>query len=156
MALDDVLSEIKTVLQTVEGLRNLPDEPPAQLNAFPAALVYPTSGRMRFVSAYGENGGAVVWKYHTITVDLYVVQGAFSSATIKKLRPFTHLVPDALMVAYNTDKLAGTVATLGDPDAAGGIWPIRHEGINSPTPGGLPAYGWRYEIDVAFMEELTA
>ena len=156
MALDDVLGEIKTVLRTVDGLRNLPDEPPAQLNAFPAALVYEVSGRQRFASANGGNGGPVVWKYHTIRIDLYLIQGAFSSATIKKLRPFTHLVPDALMLAYNADKLAGTVATLGDPDAAGGIWPIRHEGINSATPGGLPAYGWGFEIDVAFLEELTA
>jgi hypothetical protein len=154
--LDDVLTELKTVLRTVSELRNLPDEPPAQLNAFPAAIVYPTAGRSRFASSVGAGGQPVLWKYRTVVIDLYVTSSGNLGASLKRARPFADSVPDALMRAYAADRFGGLVTMLGDPDGLGGSWPVRHEAIQTEISGGGTAMGWRFELDIAYTEELTA
>ena len=133
--LDDVLTEIKTVLRAVDGLRNLPDEPPDTLNTFPAAVVYPTTGRRRWATAYGPNGNPVAWVFHTITIDLYVVHGAFTGESLKVLRPFTHSVPNALMHAYTDNRFGGLVTTLGDPQDGGVAIYVPDEHVQRIAPG---------------------
>jgi hypothetical protein len=48
MALKDAIDEIVDELQTISGIRRVPDEPPEKTEQFPFAVVYPVNGQYRF------------------------------------------------------------------------------------------------------------
>lgn len=68
MALKDAIDEVIDELQTIPGIRRVPDEPPENNNAFPFAVVYPSTG----VYHYGPP--PLMRALHEINIELHVAR----------------------------------------------------------------------------------
>lgn len=152
----DVITEVRQDLMTVSGIALFPEAPPEQVHAFPVCLVYPGSGNYRQGSAVGSGGNPMGWGLHTITIDVHKNRTNLPD-DILAILPLATDIPHALLLGYQTDKFNGTVVALGDvrtPGGTGGTGAIRYEFL-TPSPSGLDAVGYRFELDVTVEEEIV-
>ena len=68
MALKDAIDEVIDELQTISGIRRVPEEPPENNNAFPFAVVYPTTGVYRF------GPPPLMRALHNINIELHIAR----------------------------------------------------------------------------------
>ena len=68
MALKDAIDEIIDELQTISGIRRVPDEPPEDNTSFPFAVVYPTNG------VYHFGPPPLMRALHSINIELHVAR----------------------------------------------------------------------------------
>jgi len=68
MALKDAISEIIDELQTISGIRRVPEEPPETNNSFPFAVVYPSFGD------YNIGPPELMRAIHSINIELHVAR----------------------------------------------------------------------------------
>ena len=68
MALKDAIDEIIDELQTISGIRRVPEEPPENNSAFPFAVVYPGSGVYQF------GPPPLMRALHEINIELHVAR----------------------------------------------------------------------------------
>ena len=68
MALKDAIDEIIDELQTISGIRRVPDEPPENNSAFPFAVAYPSSGNYEQIMTQEMKA------LHSINIELHVAR----------------------------------------------------------------------------------
>ena len=68
MALKEAVAEIVDELQTISGIRRVPDEPPENNEQFPFAVVYPLTGR------YTQGPAQLMKGLHSINIELHVAR----------------------------------------------------------------------------------
>jgi len=66
--LKDALAEIIDELQTMSGIRRVPDEPPENIDQFPFAIVYPLTG------VYTVGPSTLMKGLHSINIELHVAR----------------------------------------------------------------------------------
>jgi hypothetical protein len=68
MALKDAVAEIVDELQTISGIRRVPENPPESNEQFPFAVVYPLTGM------YVGGATGVMKGLHSINIELHVAR----------------------------------------------------------------------------------
>lgn len=68
MALKDAVAEIVDELQTISGIRRVPDAPPENNDQFPFAVVYPLTG------TYEQQMTRLMKGLHSINIELHVAR----------------------------------------------------------------------------------
>lgn len=68
MALKDAVAEIVDELQTISGIRRVPDNPPENNDQFPFAVVYPITG------LYTQGPAQLMKGLHSVNVELHVAR----------------------------------------------------------------------------------
>ena len=68
MALKDAVAEIVEELQTISGIRRVPNEPPETNDQFPFAVVYPITG------LYTQGPAQLMKGLHSVNVELHVAR----------------------------------------------------------------------------------
>lgn len=97
MSLVSTIAALRTVVDTIDGLRVYAD-PPDSINEFPSAIVYSNSGDLQWGSAArGRN-------YHTINVDIFHAGQRLPQA-INAAKAWPDLMYTALGTAFD----AGTI-----------------------------------------------
>lgn len=152
MPLVDVLREIRDDLRTLTGLSALPDQPPEQLNEWPALLVYAREGFWRLGTASGATGKPMRWGIHTIRVALHVERGPDLARATAELMPFAERIPHALFAGFYRDRFGGTVVLMGDPQV-NQVAPITYE-VGPDIWGGIETLALRCGLQVAAQEEI--
>ena len=69
MALKEAVAEIVDELQTIKGIRRVPDEPPENNDQFPFAVVYPLTGFFNTLTSSAQMKGM-----HSINIELHVAR----------------------------------------------------------------------------------
>lgn len=85
----DVVARIVTVVKAVSGIRTAPDYPPDQIAAFPAVLVYPSTGTIN-TGDFGIADGL-----HDVAVEIRMPDKDLPHA-MEVLIPFLTSIPVAL------------------------------------------------------------
>ena len=68
MTLKDAVAEIVVELQTIKGIRRVPDEPPEDNKQFPFAVVYPLTG------LYTQGPAPLMKGLHSVNIELHVAR----------------------------------------------------------------------------------
>jgi len=68
MALKDAIGDIVEELQTISGIRRVPDEPPENNDQFPFAVVYPLTG------IYTQGPAQLMKGLHSINIELHIAR----------------------------------------------------------------------------------
>jgi hypothetical protein len=167
--IDQVLAEVKKEVRAINGtyegkqytIRTLPDEPGEAATTFPYGIVYPGPGSSGIKTSMGTNGFGNRWTAQTIIIDVFTTRQNIAN-DMADMRPFAWLVPNALFAAFARDRFNGTVLMLGDITTSGGgrgsvSTPVCRWQLIYPPPGagGLPAVGWRFELDVTIEEDIV-
>jgi hypothetical protein len=67
-ALKDAVAEIIDELQTISGIRRVPDNPPESNDQFPFAVVYPITG------IYTQGPAGLLKALHSVNIELHVAR----------------------------------------------------------------------------------
>ena len=105
MALKDAVNDIVDELQTISGIRHVPDEPPENNDQFPFAVVYPLTG------LYTQGPAQLMKGLHNVNIELHVARKDLPRdyATVMDL---IDTIPWELMKKLN-DAGYSNLATLG-------------------------------------------
>jgi hypothetical protein len=106
MALKDAIDEIIDELQTISGIRRVPDEPPETNSAFPFAVVYPSTG------LYTGGPPPLMKGLHSINIELHVARKDLPR-DYTQVMDLIDTIPKEL---YNLHRLGGfsNLDTFGD------------------------------------------
>ena len=106
MALKDAIAEIVDELQTIKGIRRVPDEPPENNDAFPFAVVYPIAG------LYTQGPAQLMKGLHSVNIELHVVRKADLAREFNQVMDLIDTIPWELMKKLN-DAEYNNLATIG-------------------------------------------
>lgn len=135
-SIQDAIDAINVILSAVPGIRAVPNDPPENMNVFPFAVVYPSSGTWE-QGVPGERLGLC-----SLVVELHVTRRDLPTA-VQQALTFADTVPDALMA---DPTLAASVSTYGPIEWTFGplAW------------GDVPTIGWRYTLtEVKIREDIA-
>lgn len=131
MSLDTILTTLETLAETISGVDDCLQEPPAETldTTYPFAIVYAVEGEMVPLSASLDQA------LHTIHLEIHqspeVVPESFTAAKVWPQRVFDALAADATLGAIN----------------ALVVWPIRY--VASPIEYGREThYGVRFILTI--------
>lgn len=97
MTLAATVAALRTVVDTIDGVRVYPN-PPESINEFPSAIVYSASGEMQF----GSSG--LTRNYHTLNVDIYLARQILPQA-IDAAKAYPDLMYTAVSNAYSASTI---------------------------------------------------
>jgi hypothetical protein len=106
--LQDAIDQVIAVLRDVSGIRKVPSDPPEQLTAWPAAVVYVQSGAWKMGAGYGGKTGL-----HNIVIELHFDREVDLAHTVEEALKFADRVPNDLLSAF-LDNLLPAVQTFED------------------------------------------
>ena len=106
MALKDAINDIVIELQTIEGIRRVPDEPPENNKQFPFAVVYPLTG------LYTQGPAQLMKGLHNVNIELHVVRKADLAREFNQVMDLIDTIPWELMKKLN-DAEYDNLATIG-------------------------------------------
>ena len=106
MTLKDAISEIVSELQTIKGIRRVPDEPPENNEQFPFAVVIPLTG------LYTQGPAQLMKGLHSIIIELHVVRKADLAREFNQIMDLIDTIPWELMKKLN-DAEYNNLATIG-------------------------------------------
>lgn len=116
MALLDAVNEIIAEIQTISGIRRVPEQPPENNDQFPFAIVYPGTG------SYHQAPAVVMTGLHNVTIELHVSRKDLPRdySTVMNL---IDKIPEELMKLHNAGGFSD-LATFGDIEYSFGsmIW----------------------------------
>jgi hypothetical protein len=95
MALKDAVADIVDELQTIKGIRRVPDEPPESNDMFPFAVVYPTAG------LYTQGPAQLMKGLHSVNIELHVVRKADLAREFNQVMDLIDTIPWELMKLLN-------------------------------------------------------
>ena len=107
MALKDAIKDIVDELQTIEGIRRVPDEPPENNKQFPFAVVYPLTG------LYTQGPAQIMKGLHNVNIELHVVRKADLAREFNQVMNLIDTIPWELMKKLN-DAEYENLATIGE------------------------------------------
>ena len=121
MALKDAVAEIIDELQTISGIRRVPDEPPENNDQFPFAVVYPLTG------LYTQGPAQLMKGLHSVNIELHVARKDLPRdyATVMDL---IDTIPWELMKLLN-DGGYSNLATIGQIEYTFG--PLEWSGVQT-------------------------
>lgn len=108
MGLSEVLTSVRNTLRTVEGVKYAPEKTPAQINDWPAAIVFSSSGTFSVDTFENEAGNIGTIGTHTIRILLIKPLKDYDE-DVEFFNPFSERVHDALLAKYAEDKFDGSV-----------------------------------------------
>ena len=123
MALKDAVAEIIDELQTISGIRRVPNDPPENNDQFPFAVVYPIRG------LYTQGPATLMKGLHSVNVELHVAQKDLPR-DFSLVMDLIDEIPYELMKLLN-DGGFSNLATIGQIDYTFG--PLSWAGV--PTLG---------------------
>ena len=106
MALKEAVAEIVDELQTIKGIRRVPNEPPESNDMFPFAVVYPISG------LYTQGPATLMKGLHSVNIELHVVRKADLAREFNQVMDLIDTIPWELMKKLN-DAEYNNLATIG-------------------------------------------
>jgi hypothetical protein len=95
MALKEAVAEIVDELQTISGIRRVPDEPPENNDQFPFAVVYPLTG------LYTQGPAQLMKGLHSVNIELHVVRKADLAREFGQIMDLFDTIPYELMKLLN-------------------------------------------------------
>lgn len=118
-ALDDAIDEIIDELQTISGIRRVPDEPPEDNKAFPFAVVYPSTG------LYEQIMTLEMRALHSINIELHIARQDLPR-DYDKVMALIDVIPYELMKKLKDGNFTaldtfGTINYLFGPLSWGGV-----------------------------------
>lgn len=139
-AAESAISEIVNVLRTVDGINQVPLNPPSVVSVETFGLVYPGNGKYTAGAPTGTKRGL-----HNISVDI-LTKNIDPARCIAKMKPFIDTVSTALgkQIAYDSDGNPGpqfnhTIETFDDLD---------YNMILTPADyGGVPVLGIHFVMN---------
>ena len=122
MALKDALKDIVDELQTISGIRRVPDEPPENNEQFPFAVVYPLTG------LYTQGPAQLMKGLHNVNIELHVVRKADLAKEFNQVMNLLDTIPWELMKKLN-DAEYDNLATIGQIEYTFG--PLEWAGVDT-------------------------
>lgn len=114
---ESAISEIVNVLRTVDGIKNVPLNPPTVMSYDTFGLVYPSTGRFTTGAPSGTKRGL-----HNIAIDV-LTTNIDMARTFARMKPFIDTVSMALAreISYDSngnpgDQFNNTIETFDDLD----------------------------------------
>ena len=95
MALKEAVAEIIDELQTINGIRRVPNEPPENNDQFPFAVVYPITG------LYTQGPAQLMKGLHSVNIELHVVRKADLAREFNQIMDLIDTIPWELMKLLN-------------------------------------------------------
>ncbi len=140
MALSAVTAAVLAAVRTVDGLGQVPDAPPPQLNDERMALVYPRPRESAPMQHAARGARAVLAYRDTVVVEYHRLLAADQIAEfLSDATPMLDAVRLALWDAWLTDQFGGTVVLLHG---------IASEQFGDMYWGGQHTYGFQLALDV--------
>ena len=94
--LETVIAQVQTYVGTLAGIRKAPAQPPDQMNAFPFAITYPSSGRWEMTPAGSKTG------LHNIAIEIHIMRKDLPRDFDKAL-DYSDLLPNLLFLKLKDD-----------------------------------------------------
>ena len=131
-AIVTAITEIVTVLRGVSGLKNVPINPPEQMNYDTYAVVYPERGSID-VAPIGTRESL-----HNIAIDVLTTRTDLAR-DMARLEPFLDTIPNALLseMTDSGDIFSNSIETFGALTYA----------FISTDYGGTPVIGYRFVME---------
>jgi len=95
MALKEAVAEIVDELQTISGIRRVPDAPPENNEQFPFAVVYPLTG------LYTQGPAQLMKGLHSVNIELHVVRKDDLAREFNQIMDIFDTIPYELMKLLN-------------------------------------------------------
>ena len=121
MALKDAIGDIVDELQTIPGIRRVPDEPPEDNDQFPFAVVYPLTG------LYTQGPAQLMKGLHSVNIELHVARKDLPR-DYAKVMDLIDTIPWELMKLLN-DGGYTNLATIGQIEYTFG--PLSWAGVDT-------------------------
>jgi hypothetical protein len=97
--LQDAIDQVIAVLRDVPGIRKAYDDPPEQITAFPAGVVFARSGSWKMAPVGAKTG------LHNLVIQLHWDREVDLAHIVKEALPFADTVPNAVLLAFLNNEL---------------------------------------------------
>jgi hypothetical protein len=139
-SLETVIAQVQTYVATLTGIRKAPSQPPEQMNAFPFAISYPSSGTWRMAPAGSKTG------LHNIAIEIHVMRKDLPR-DFDKAMDYSDILPNLLFLKLKDDnKWNFTIDTFGAISYTFG--PLGY--------GGVDTLGFRFIVEEVKVQSNVA